>query len=88
MTTDDLKELIQINLGNDSIAIMNSPDNVHFEAIVISENFASSPNKVKQQKMVYEALGDRISNGEIHALSLKTYTPDSWERLNNKNVDL
>ncbi|MFT6835666.1 MAG: acid stress-induced BolA-like protein IbaG/YrbA [Francisellaceae bacterium] len=88
MTSEELKELIQNNLGNHSIAMVNSPDNVHFDAIVISKIFADTQNKVKQQKMVYEALGNRIENGEIHALSLKTYTPNAWENLNNKNTAL
>jgi acid stress-induced BolA-like protein IbaG/YrbA len=38
---------------------------------------------LQQQRMVYATLGDRIVNGEIHALSLKTYTPEDWARLAN-----
>ncbi|MDC0534539.1 BolA/IbaG family iron-sulfur metabolism protein [Francisellaceae bacterium] len=84
MTDNELETLIETNLGNATKAIVQSPDNVHFEAIVISELFKETPNKVKQQRMVYEALGNKIETGEVHALSLKTYTPTMWEKINNK----
>ncbi len=84
MTDDELKILIETKLANGTKAFVQSPDNVHFEAIVISELFSSMPNKVKQQRMVYEALGNKIESGEVHALSLKTYTPAMWEKVSHK----
>ncbi len=50
-------------------------DGVHFEAIVVSSAF-DGLNPVKRQQIVYAALGDLISSGQVHALELKTYTPD------------
>ena len=41
---------------------------------------------IKQHQMVYHALGDMM-NQEIHALSMKTITPDQWQKF-NKSTNL
>lgn len=35
---------------------------------------------VKKQQMVYGTVTDRITSGELHALTIKAYTPDEWEK--------
>lgn len=52
-------------------------DGHHFEAVVVSDAFAGK-NRVQRHQLVYQTLGDRMRN-EIHALSIKTYTPQEWE---------
>ena len=54
-------------------------DGAHFEAVIVSPRFAGL-NRVKQHQLVYSALGDRMRE-EIHALSMKTYSPDEWAAL-------
>ena len=51
-------------------------DGAHFEAIIVSPRFAGLP-RVRQHQLVYAALGDRMRS-EIHALSMKTLTPEEW----------
>ena len=51
-------------------------DGAHFEAVVVSPRFAGL-NRVRQHQLVYAALGDRMRS-EIHALSMKTFSPDEW----------
>ncbi len=51
-------------------------DGAHFEAVVVSPSFAGLP-RVRQHQLVYEALGGRMRE-EIHALSMKTYSPEEW----------
>ncbi len=51
-------------------------DGQHFEAIIVSEHFNGLRSVARHQK-VYQALGDRM-RAEIHALSMKTYTPEEW----------
>ncbi|MBC8023509.1 MAG: BolA family transcriptional regulator [Burkholderiales bacterium] len=51
-------------------------DGAHFEAVIVSPSFAGL-NRVRQHQLVYAALGDRMRD-EIHALSMKTYSPDEW----------
>lgn len=54
-----------------------SGDGQHFEAIVVSDAFAGK-SRIQRHQLVYQTLGDRMK-GEIHALSMKTYTPEEWE---------
>ncbi len=51
-------------------------DGAHFEAIIVSPSFAGL-TRVRQHQLVYEALGGRMRE-EIHALSMKTYSPEEW----------
>lgn len=55
-------------------------DGQHFEAIIVSNEFAGK-NRVQQHQVVYRALGDRMKS-EIHALSMKTFTPEQWAEVN------
>ncbi len=52
-------------------------DGRHFEALVVSEEFAGK-SRVQRHQRVYQALGGRMRE-EIHALSMKTRTPEEWE---------
>lgn len=57
-------------------AIVTSPDNVHFEALVIAPGFAGK-RAVQRHQMVYAALGAAVGN-EIHALALQVFTPEEY----------
>lgn len=48
----------------------------HYRAVIVSEKFAGL-NRVKCQQLVYGVVGDWMG-GEIHALSMKTFTPAGW----------
>ena len=50
----------------------------HLQAIVISSQFEGK-SLVKQHQLVYGALQQAMATEAIHALALKTYTPESWE---------
>ena len=49
----------------------------HFQVLVVSERFRDQ-TRVERHRAVYEALGDAMRS-EIHALALKTLTPDEWK---------
>ena len=51
-------------------------DGQHFQAVIVSPSF-SGKNMIQQHRLVYEALGERM-HAQIHALSMKTYTPEDW----------
>jgi acid stress-induced BolA-like protein IbaG/YrbA len=51
-------------------------DGAHFEAVIVSPQFAGL-NRVRQHQLVYAALGGRMRE-EIHALSMKTFSPEEW----------
>ncbi len=76
MQAQDIERLIEAQLPG-ARAMVRGDDGVHFEAVVISEAFAGK-SLIQQHRMVYAALGGRMEREEIHALSLKTCTPDAW----------
>ena len=49
----------------------------HLEAVIVSDDFMSK-NLVQRHRMVYDAMGELMKH-EIHALSMKTLTPNEWE---------
>ncbi len=77
MNPQQITELIQQGLPG-SRAMVASEDNVHFEAVVVAQEFAGL-RAVQRHKLVYETLGALMGN-EIHALALKVYTPDEYAR--------
>ena len=51
----------------------------HFEARVVSASF-SGKSMVEQHQLVYAPLQDLLRTGELHALALKTYSPEQWKK--------
>ena len=73
MNADTIQQLIEAGLPG-ARAQVNGDDGVHFEALVVSEAFRGKL-PLARHRMVYATLGDRMG-GEIHALALKTLTPE------------
>lgn len=48
----------------------------HFQVLVVSDQFRGL-SRIAAQRMVFEALGDLMVN-DIHALSMRTLTPEEW----------
>ncbi|MBV2235883.1 MAG: BolA family transcriptional regulator [Sterolibacterium sp.] len=57
-------------------------DGHHFGAIIVSAEFAGL-NRVKRQQRVYQTIRDKLDSGELHALSMQTYTPEEWQATQN-----
>ena len=47
---------------------------------MVCDEFRGKPT-IRQHRMVYGTLGDRFDSDVLHALALKTYTPEQWEQL-------
>lgn len=73
MQPEAIRELIQAALPDAQVQVLGD-DGVHFEALIVSEAFRGKL-PLARHRMVYAALGERMG-GEIHALSLRTLTPD------------
>jgi acid stress-induced BolA-like protein IbaG/YrbA len=73
-------ESIQLNIAQglptEHLKVVGD-DGTHFEAVIVSEAFAGK-SRVQRHQMVYQTLGDRM-RAEIHALSMKTFTPQEWQ---------
>ena len=55
-------------------------DGQHFEALIVSTEFAGK-SRVQRQQRVNEMLRRHFDSGELHALSMKTQTPDEWRAM-------
>ena len=77
MDTSSVHNLIQQGLPDAKVEV-HGPDGVHFEARVISAKFAGKL-PLARHRMVYATLGD-LMGGAIHALSLRTLTPEEAAR--------
>jgi acid stress-induced BolA-like protein IbaG/YrbA len=75
VSAEDVKGYIEQGLACQHVQVLGD-DGQHFEAIIVSNLFAGK-NMVQQHQMVYQALGDRMRQ-EIHALSMRTFTPEAW----------
>lgn len=75
MNPDIIKSMIAAGMPGATIHV-DGADGVHFEAVVIASEFAGM-RPLQRHRRVYETLGDKLG-GEIHALSLKTHTPEEW----------
>jgi acid stress-induced BolA-like protein IbaG/YrbA len=75
MNPQQVTQLIEAGLTG-SRALVNSDDNVHFEAVVIAAAFAGK-RPIQRHQLVYATLGAAMGN-EIHALALKVFTPEEY----------
>ena len=78
ISLDQVKQQIQSALPDAELMVNDLGGGDHLEAVVVSAAFANQP-RVKQHQMVYGALKDALATEAIHALALKTFTPDAWE---------
>jgi acid stress-induced BolA-like protein IbaG/YrbA len=76
MQADELKKVIEDGIPSAEVAVQGDGD--HFEATIVSEAFAGK-SMVQQHQMVYAALGD-LMQGDVHALSFRTFTPQEWNK--------
>ncbi|MCL6555083.1 MAG: BolA family transcriptional regulator [Burkholderiales bacterium] len=74
VTPEQIEQYIREGLPCDHVEVRG--DGHHFEAVIVSPLFRGK-NRVQQHQAVYAALGDRMRE-EIHALSMKTFTPEDW----------
>lgn len=78
MQAAEVKQLIEQQL--DDCEAITAGEGCDFQVSVVGEMFAGlSP--VKKQQLVYGCLTDQIASGAIHALTIKTYTPEQWQAL-------
>jgi acid stress-induced BolA-like protein IbaG/YrbA len=73
MNAETLQQLIEQGLPGARVRV-SGEDGVHFEAMVVSDAFRGKL-PLARHRMVYATLGERMG-GEIHALALKTLTPE------------
>ncbi len=75
MTADQLQALITAGLACEHCALEG--DGRHWYATIVSASFEGK-RLIQRHQQVYATLGSRMHTDEVHALSMKTYTPAEW----------
>ena len=75
MTAEELQSLIASGLPCDHIEV--DGDGRHWQAVIVSREFEGR-RLIQRHQRVYATLGARMHTDEVHALSMKTFTPTEW----------
>lgn len=73
VTPENVREYILQGLECEHVEVEG--DGRHFEAVIVSKAFEGK-GMLQQQRLVFQILGDKMEI--IHALSMKTFTPQQW----------
>ncbi len=75
MDAQQIQSLISAALPCEHIEVQG--DGRHWYATLVSPSFEGL-SRVRRHQLVYATLGQRMHTDEVHALSMKTYTPTEW----------
>ncbi len=75
MNAEQLQSIIAAGLPCEHIEV--SGDGRHWSAVIVSPAFEGK-RAIARHQLVYATLGERMHTDEVHALSMKTYTPAEW----------
>ncbi len=78
ITPDQVSTMIKAGLPDASVQVQDlTGGGDHYQVVVVSSQFAGR-SLVQQHQLVYGAVREAMSSEAIHALALKTYTPEDW----------
>ncbi|MDD2341606.1 MAG: BolA family iron metabolism protein IbaG [Tolumonas sp.] len=77
MHPTEIESILRAALALDELYVQG--DNGHFQVIAVSALFAGM-SRVKKQQTIYAPLTEQIASNAIHALSIKAFTPEEWQR--------
>ncbi|MGK2959746.1 MAG: BolA family iron metabolism protein IbaG [Candidatus Malihini olakiniferum] len=77
MKNNEIKKVLMKALALQEVHVTGNGS--HFQVVAVGDIFADI-HRVKQQQTVYAPLAEYIADNRIHALSIKTYTPEEWQR--------
>ena len=78
LLSEDIKRIIAEGLACEGLHVEG--DGYQFEAILVSSEFVGK-SRVQRQQLVNALLRSYFDSGELHALSMKTVTPEEWSSL-------
>ncbi len=80
MTADELQTIIAAGLKCEHLELTG--DGRHWYATIVSPEFEGK-RPIQRHQRVYATLGQKMHTDEVHALSIKTYTPAEWAAQSN-----
>lgn len=77
MTNEEIASMLSSTLELTDVKVKS--EGTHFQIIAIDDKFTDM-SRVKKQQYVYAPLADLIADGTIHAVSIKTFSTQQWQR--------
>jgi acid stress-induced BolA-like protein IbaG/YrbA len=78
MQPEEIRRLIESGLPDSEAHVEG--DGAHFTAVVVCPAFVGK-SRLQKQQLVYDTVRPQLLDGTLHALSIKTFTPEEWEQL-------
>jgi acid stress-induced BolA-like protein IbaG/YrbA len=82
MTNDEIAALVKEATNVEQVIVKS--DGSHYQVIAVDDMF-DTLSRVKRQQMVYAPLSEKIADGTIHAVSIKTFSTSQWQREKSLN---
>ncbi len=80
MQTSEIKQLVENQIQDSEATVQIEGSHIHL--VVVSAAFEGL-NTLKKQQLVYGAVNHLIADGSVHAVHMKTYTPEEWRAANS-----
>ena len=80
MTPEQVKNLIEKGIPGAEVRVTG--EGGKFEATIVSDAFENL-SMLKEHQLVFRTVHAEIASGELHALTIKAYTPAEWSTLNS-----
>jgi acid stress-induced BolA-like protein IbaG/YrbA len=80
VTAQELQDLIGAGLPCAHLQVQG--DGRHWYATLVSAEFEGK-RLIQRHQRVYATLGNRMMTDEVHALSMRTYSPTEWENMSD-----
>ena len=79
ISPQQVEEMIKVAIPDAQVQVQDlTGGGDHYQVVVVSSQFEGK-GRVQQHQLVYSSLNQAMSSEAIHALALKTYTPQAWQ---------
>jgi acid stress-induced BolA-like protein IbaG/YrbA len=77
MTNEEIAGLLKSELTLVDVKVKS--EGSHFQIIAVDNRFEEM-SRVKKQQLIYGPLAEKIADGTMHAITIKTFTVEQWKR--------
>lgn len=79
VSPDQVEAMIKAGIPDAQVQVQDlTGGNDHYQVVVVSNQFEGK-SLVQRHQLVYRSLQQAMSSDAIHALTMKTYTPQDWK---------
>lgn len=78
MQIEEIQQLIEAGMKTEVVRVKG--DGRHFTAVIVSSEFVGK-TRLDRQRLVFATLKSALASDRLHAITLKTFTPDEWQQI-------